>query len=259
MDLGESDNKAGEERDGAEVVIVTADRSSTRSAAGSSARPELGVGHLLLWVGCCGVFLGLARAMAERPAGLLGAAMLTLVAAGYGAAWAGMVVTLARTFRGAPWSIEPGQWLLTLLGAVTAVETLGEVASPHWLRDPRGIVLAAAVCAFFAPLFDMRLPPRWKWLFGAVSLLYALPLLTALGGGQPQMPMPLARAVAALTPRTLVAATAAGAVMLSCFDVGRRFTRSGRDEPRGWLHWTGIAAAVWLALLPWAMSRLMGA
>ena len=240
--------------DAPDIVIVTEERSDGKSAHAAGARPRLGIGHLLLWIGCCAVFLGLARGAAERPPGTVGALFLTLVGAGYGAAWAGLMITLARTLRGAPWSIEPGQWLLAMLGVVGGVEVLGEILSPRWLSDPRAVVEATAACAFVAPLLDRRLEPWWKWLFGALALAHALPLLIALAG---QMNGPLVRTAALFSPGPLTATTAVAALALALFD-RVRFARHRRGEERGWLHWTGIATALWLPLLRLAGGLLSG-
>jgi hypothetical protein len=247
--------------DASDVVIVTGVRSDAKPSPSATAlvRPRLGVAHLLVWVGCCGAFMGLARTMADRPSGTLGAIFLTLVAAGYGAAWAGLIVTLARTLRGAPWSIEPGQWLLSICGVVTIVEVLGEIASPRWLRNPMGVVQATAMCAYIVPLLDKRLASRWKWMFGALSLAYALPLVTSLLIGQMNLPNLLIRAAANLTPKRLAAIAAAAAIALALFDRFHFGVRGKRTEQRGWLHWTGIVTVAWLAVLPLAASWVLRA
>jgi hypothetical protein len=233
--------------DAPDIVIVTGGRPDERPrpAPTSRVRPRLAVGHLLVWVGCCAVFLGLARGMADRPSGTLGAIFLTFIAVGYGAAWTGLVVTLARTLRGAPWSIEPGQWLLAVLGVAAAVEVLGGVASPRWVRNPQAIAEAAAMCAFVAPLLDKRLAYHWKGLFAALAIAYAI-LLLMMFAGRDDVPDVAARVTTILTPHGLATTAAVAALALALFD---RFRGAGQQEERGWLHWTGIATALWLALL----------
>jgi hypothetical protein len=249
IDPGETDHPT---HDAPDIVIVTQGRSGGNSAPAAAvrARPRLGVAHLLVWIGCCAVFLGLARGIERRPSGTLGAMFLTLVAASYGAAGAGLTITLARTVRGAPWSIEPGQWLLAILGVVVGVEVLGEIASPRWLRDPQAVVEAAAACAFVVPLLDRRLAHPWKWLFGALALAHALPLLLALLAEQTNAAGTLLRVAGQFTPRRLTATAALAALVLAIFDRLRLAARCERGEERGWLHWTGIATALWIALLP---------
>lgn len=196
--------------------------------------------------------------MATQPSGSLGMIFLTLVAMGYGAAWVGLLITVARTMSGAPWSIEPGQWLLAIVGIIAGVEVLGEILSPNWLRSPTGVVEASATCALIMPLLDKRLAARWKWLFGALAIVYALPLVTAVLIGQLDLPNAIGRAMANLTPQVSMAITAAAAVALSLFDRFRETAVERQPERPGWLHWTGIATAVWLATLPAAGRWLLG-
>lgn len=204
--------------------------------------PSLGIVHLLLWTACCAAVFGLARALMHERAGAGGAIVLVLVAMGHGAAWAGLAITLARTFRGRTWPIEPGQWLLALLGVLAAVEWLtGFTAPRRILRDPQGVVLAITGCAFVVPLFSRRLPLGWKWLFGAFSLLCAAPLLFALVASQIDMPVALGRVASQLTLKRILALTAVGAGVLAACERDRR--------QRTWLHWAGIVTAAWLALL----------
>jgi hypothetical protein len=191
------------------------------------------------------VFLGLTRGIAP---GTLGALFLTLLAAGYGAAWTGLMITVARTARRAPWSIEPGQWLLAILGVVVGVEVVGEIATPRWLHDPQAVVEATAACTFVVPLFDRRLAQAWKWLFGALALAHAFPLVVALLVEQANAAGTLLHVAGQLTPRRLTTTAAFSALALAIFDRVRLAPRGG--EGGGWLHWTGIATALWLAILP---------
>lgn len=249
IEPGESRDEESEPAAELQIVVQEQPRRNATPRPDDDAPPRLAIVHLLLWTSCCAVFLGLARAMAEKPSGTTGAIFLTLVAAGDGAAWAGLIITLARSIRGAPWPIEPGQWLLAILGVVAAVEVLAELATPRWLRSPQPVVEAAAACAFVVPLFSRRLVPRWKWLFGILSVLHAWPLVTSLLSEQVNLSDVVIRTAAQLTSNRLMAATALAALMLSLFD------RSWRE--RDWLHWTGIATALWLAALPILASWLL--
>ncbi len=209
--------------------------------------PKLGVGHLLLWTGCCAFYLGLARLLIAGPAGSAGAIFLIFLAAGQGAAWAGLIITLTRSLQGRSSPVEPGQWLLAVMGVMVAVELLAEFAGSA-LRSRQGVVFATTACAFITPLFSRRLARKWKALFGAFALLYAFPLLVAIMGDQVDLPDFLDRTAARMTPQRLATATALAAVALALFERNR--------ARRGWLHWTGIGTAVWLALLPLAATWL---
>ena len=244
------------EADPLEVQIVTRHEPSPSGSAHRAMRerPRLSVIHLLLWITCCALYLAIARLMTARAPGTLGMFFLAMLAAGNGAAWAGLLITLARSFRRSPWPIEPGQWLLALLGAVAIVEALAESATGKWLKDPRGVVQAATACAFVVPLFSKRLAARWKWLFASVSFLFALPLLVALSNAHG-----LGRTMAHLTPARVTLAAAVGSALLASYDrlssPAKADTRAGKS---GWLHWTGIVTAACLAMLrvagPWLLA-----
>lgn len=250
--------QAGDDREAAplDVQIVTRDLPlpGGRPHAATGDRPTLSVLHLLLWITCCALFLAVARAMTTRAPGTLGMLFLTMLAAGNGAAWAGLLITLARAFRRSPWPIEPGQWLLALLGAVAVVEALAEAATGKWVKDPRGIVQAAAACAFVLPLFAKKLAARWKWFFASLSCFYALPLLVAVSNGHGLV----GRVVAPLTPSRVTVAAAVGSAVLAVFERVSSATNADSRTATGWLHWTGIVTTAWLAMLrlagPWLLA-----
>lgn len=245
------------EADVSDVTIVT--RTPVRRGARHRATrtaPSLSIAHLLLWTGCCALFIALTRDLAAHQPGSLGGILLILLAIGNGTAGAGLVITLTRSIRGVPWPIEPGQWLLAILGAAAIAEMLAEGASGTWVKHPRGIIEAVAACAFAVPLFSKRLTSRWKWFFGAVSMLHALPLLVAVF----EVHRAVAQSLVEFTSSRLAAATAFGAVTLAVServwpvalaDLGAR--------QRGWLHWAGITTAIWLAALSHIAPRLLAA
>jgi hypothetical protein len=230
----------------AEIEIVAAE---CPSAAGTKRScptpPRLGTVHLLIWTACCAAFLGAARSLAQRPAGVMGAAFLVVVAMGAGLAWAGLVITLSRAARGRLWPIEPGQWLLATLGVLEAAELFALLGATYGMRNQQAVVLAVSACAFVWPTLSRRLEPRWKWLFAAACVLFALPLLVSLLAAQVDLPPAALRTVGQLTPRRLTAALAVAAVVLAALEPGRR--------GRGWLHWVGVGTGVWLAGVSFAV------
>lgn len=179
--------------------------------------------------------------LAQRPAGLLGAAFLLAVGLGAGTAWLGLAITLTRMARGRPWPVEPGQWLLVVLGLMQAAELFGLVGARYGMRNPHAAVIALSACAFVPPTLSRRVEPRWKWFFAAASIVYALPLLVSVLAAQIDLPLAVLRAAGALSSRKLGVALAAAVVVLAVIDPGRK--------SRGWLHWAGIATAVWLAAI----------
>lgn len=215
-----------------------------------AAAPRLGTVHLLLWTACCAVFFGVARDLAERPAGALGAVVLIMVAVGYGTAWTGLLVSLFRWLRGSRWPVEPGQWLLTIEGVAIGLLVAKQFDRSHLFRNPRAVIDAVTACLFVLPLFSRKLPMPWKWLFGLLALVYVLPLAAICLQAWARAPRSLRWLADQLSPDHKLSCAAAGVVgpAIADFWAGRRW---------GWLHWTGIANTVWLALLPWAMAWVL--
>lgn len=205
--------------------------------------PRLAVGHLLLWTACCAVFLGLARSLAARPAGTVGALVLLLVAVGYGTAWMGMAISVWRILRGSHCAFAPGQWLLAIEGVTLALLVAERSVRSPVLRNPWAIVDALTACLLLLPLFSRKLPAKWKWLFGMLALAHAWPLAVVGLDAWARAPQKLVWLADQFSANRKQAFAAAAAVSLALADhwAGRRW---------GWLHWVGIANAVWLALLP---------
>lgn len=244
------------EPDGPDVRIVTHQNPPRTGPWATRTSPSLSIAHLLLWTGCCALFVALTRNLTARQPGSLGGILLMLLALGNGTAATGLSITLTRSFRGAPWPVEPGQWLLAALGAVAIVEMLVEGASGTWVQHPQRIVEAVAACAFAIPLFSKRLASSWKWLFAAISVLHAFPLLVAVSDA----PHVLAQTLVYLTSSRLAAATAIGAVALAVSE--RTYPAATADRAaikRCWLHWAGLMTAVWLAALSLFAPSLLAA
>lgn len=221
------------------MTVADEQASAVETRRASKVPPRLGIAHLLVWTACCAAFLGAARSLAQRPAGIVGAAFLVAVAMGAGTAWAGLAITLIRAARGRPWPIEPGQWLLATLGVMEAAELGVLFGAAHGMRNQQAVVLAVSACAFVLPTFSRRLEPRWRWLFAATCVCFALPLLVSVPAARLDVPLVALQAVSHLSPRRLTVALAVAAVALAAVEPGR--------TGRGWLHWVGIVAAVWLA------------
>lgn len=211
--------------------------------------PRLAIGHLLLWTACCGVFLGLARSLAVRPAGAVGALVLLLVAVGYGTAWMGLAISLSRILRSSRWPLEPGQWLLAIEGVTLALLVVERSVRSPVLRNPWAVIDAVTACMWLLPLFSRKLPAHWKWLFGALALAYAWPLAVISLDAWVGAPHKLVWLADQFSANRKQAFAAAVAVLLALADHWAR-------RRWGWLHWVGVANAVWLALLP-ALSALL--
>lgn len=205
---------------------------------------------MLLWTGCCAVFFGLARGLAWQPVGALGAVVLIMLAVASGTAWAGLLISLCRWLRGSRWPLEPGQWLLAVEGAVIGLLVAEQFDRSHLLRNHWAVIDAVTACLFVLPLFSRKLPTPWKWLFGLLALVYVLPLAVICLQAWAHAPRSLQWLAQRLPPDRKMSCAAVGAVGIAIADLwaGRRW---------GWLHWTGVANTVWLALLPWAMAWVL--
>src|SRR6185437_4890762 len=87
-----------------------------QTAAGLQSPPRLSVRHLLLWIAACGVVMAAVRHLSTDQPGVLGVLLASGYAATCGAAWVGLGVWVVRAARGATWPVEPGHWLLVVLG-----------------------------------------------------------------------------------------------------------------------------------------------
>jgi hypothetical protein len=220
-----------------------------QSRPATTSPPPFGVGHLLLWVTGCAAYLAAVRALVDQSPGLLGLSIVAVQAAGYGAALAGLAIFISRRVRGRPWLIEPGEWLLALLGAQLVAElSIYRFVSKDYLRSPGGFLAALFCCLLTLPLLSRRLPSAWKLFFLIVLLFFARPVVVLCLTG---LDHPLGATLASNEPWSwleghrfwLLPLLAAGLVGYELF----------RGRRRTWLHWAGLAAFVWYL----AMLRLL--
>ncbi|HEV3024974.1 MAG TPA: hypothetical protein VGX76_21015, partial [Pirellulales bacterium] len=113
---------------------------SREMASNPTAAPKLSIAHLLLWTATSALFFAVVRKLAKVPPGGLGTVLVALDGLGVGSAWAGLCVFISRRLRGAGWKIEPGEWLLALVGARLAAEALLRLTIPNELVSPRPVL-----------------------------------------------------------------------------------------------------------------------
>lgn len=79
--------------------------------------PRLGIVHLLVWTACVAVVLGLNRLiLRDRPIEGTEGIWLLLVGISGGTALGGLVLYYARRYRGLPFPVAPGDYLLVVHG-----------------------------------------------------------------------------------------------------------------------------------------------
>jgi hypothetical protein len=207
---------------------------------------RLGIAHLLVWTACTALYLGLTRSLHLVPAvpgSGAAIALWSLQGIGAGAALGGLLLLMARMFRGVPFAVHPGEMLLgvtavsvvlatvtcaVLLTAIVYVE--GEPPAGLWFV---GFSLAQLACVSLYLGAALRVHvPRWRFYFlltaGAIGLR-GVGLLGETHSGillwlLPELALPV-----------LLSVIAAADLIHRC------------HYP--WTHWLGIATALWLGVL----------
>ncbi|MGH7193719.1 MAG: hypothetical protein ACREJM_09330, partial [Candidatus Saccharimonadales bacterium] len=82
----------------------------------------------------------MARSLAARPAGAIGAVLMVSVALGHGTAWMGLVISVSRFLRSLRCAFEPGQWLLAIEGAMLALVVVERFIRLPVLRNPLAVI-----------------------------------------------------------------------------------------------------------------------
>jgi hypothetical protein len=213
-----------------------------------AAAPPLGVRHLLIWLTCCAAYLAALRALAAHPPGALGVLTAAALALGYGAAWAGLTFFVARRLSATVYLIAPGEWLVAILGVRLAVETALEFAPAWIIASPKGFLAAATGVLLVLPLLSRSLPPLWKAVIAAMLFLYAAPAMMIRLETLFDFPDDSFTHVAGLFDR--VRSPAALLVLTLALSLDLR-----RKRPYGWLHYTGIAAWLWLLAMAVVIRR----
>jgi hypothetical protein len=210
--------------------------------------PRFGSAHMLLWIGCTGVYLATNRDLYAAPLSPLGMLVMICQVLPRGAAWAGLVIFSRRRWRKVDWPIEPGEWLVAITGLWLAVET-ASVACHWWqhFQTPAAVVTALTCLLLVWPTLAEGLPPEWRLLFSFFAMIFAWPLLAELLDASPIGNSPwLSRSGEAVDIARFYLAAAALAVV-----VCRDHVRAVRH---GWLHWAGLVDVV-LVLLSSALGR----
>jgi hypothetical protein len=204
-----------------------------------AAAPPLGVRHWLLWFTCCAAYLAAVRALADRPPGAMGVLIAAAFSVGYGAAWAGLALFIARRCGTKTYPIEPGEWLLAILGARLAAETLLEFAPPWIVASPKGLLAAATGVLLVLPLLSRNFPAVWKAVTSIMLLLYAAPAAAVGLSHLFDVDLGPFAALAGWLDRVRSPVVLAMLAAVLWFE-HRRKTRYG------WLHVAGIAAWIWV-------------
>ena len=214
--------------------------------------PPLGIGHLMLWTGCCAALLTIDnfpyRALeAKLSFGLSDDRFFDGVRAILaGPAVAALLIGASRRRRGLKFPVQPGEWLLTLQGVGTLLVLLATIAWASPLADPNsttwlfviptGLMAVAYLYSAWAP----PLPKWWRCLFCAQATMWGfscaqmlvMSFLGYFGSAYYWLTMPYG------VLHTLIR-VAVFAVLVVCLGIDHK-----KRLRRGWLHWTGVANVV---------------
>lgn len=210
--------------------------------------PRMGILDLLVWTACVAVYLGLwmtlegSTFLLPEAEGRLRVAKAVLYAIGWGTALSGVVLMMARSYRGFPYPVYPGEYLLVVMGLDVAIRLTISILLAIlllWWTPGYGSEYALGALQFLAAfglyawvfvwaVTRVRMQ-RWRVLFLAIPASYALWLLLLYGGfGE--------RLTATCVPRLLIATVVTAVVLMDLVD-RRRYP---------WTHWLGVGTRLWL-------------
>ena len=214
-------------------------------------QPRLGILHLLVLTACVAAYLGITRTymlassqrVGIRPAPTLETAVGGVAGIASGAALAGLLLFLARRFRGMPFPRHPGEYLLVMMGVNAAV---GVATMPlnllswdpgRWWGVYVGIgrlVLGINALIWIWALIQVKIL-RWRVFFLSIPASYLLMfgLVLQYGGLYGGMHF-MGRVL--LAPRTLPLLVLAVVLLKDHFDRTRY----------PWTHWYGVGTRLWL-------------
>lgn len=216
----------------------------------SDTPPPFSVGHLLLLTTCCGLYLSAVRSQTQAEAGVIGALLVCVFALGPGAAWAGLAVFVSRRWRAVRYRVEPGEWLLAVLGVQTAFDVVLQSFGERLFASPRAVSAIFTACFFVVPALSRKLPTAWKALFCLLVGLYAAPIVVVTLGHFFAVGDSTADQVAAL----LAAAKPIAAFLLVlALAAWERFRRTSRN----WLHNVGVFVFLWMTSVPLLVAALL--
>lgn len=202
--------------------------------------------QLLVWLTGCGVYFAALRGMLpqeQRP--LWGDLMLSLLAAGVGLGWVGVIQVLQLSPRSGAARLRrdpsdatpapsPGTWLLAAMGLIAAADLIVDLAFPKTTARAQVLRQIATCLIFLWPTLSRHLPRVWRYYFLLLALHEAARLVTSC---LVVMNISVPSAMMSLTDswvRSVVALIGlAGVIALD------RPERQER-QPRDWLHFAGL-------------------
>ena len=126
----------------------------------------------MIWVACCAIYLACVSLLAGESRTTFGILLVLGQSLLFGTCWAAGVVLVAQAISGHRISVQPGHWLLALMGAVAACEVVLACLPGDVFRHRSAVSHAIACWLFVLPMFARDLETRWKAFFAVLVTVY---------------------------------------------------------------------------------------
>ncbi len=208
-------------------------------------KPRLSILHLMVWTATSAAMMAVMRLPRETASQV--PAFFIVIRIAYamygGVVIGGVIMWLARRYRGVPFPTEPGEWLLVAQGKLV-LSMLGIALSVSVLERGNyrvelvitALLLGAIAVTGSIPAFFYRKDDPWRWFFWAFAMFCIVPLVTFLLG------MLIGFAVVVVLGIFAVMAFLIG-IMLFVVAIKSDLNQA---VVRGWVHWTGVWSLAFL-------------
>lgn len=209
-----------------------------------------GLRHMLLWLTMISLYFALAENLLDdRPRAVIGVFILVGQAVIAGAAWSGLLITLSRSWRRVAVIIEPGQWLMVVVGVRLLAEALLRLPVGQVFVVPEAMTGVCTCCVLVVPTLSKHLSMPWKLLFSLLAVSHGAPFGLAVSQTVFGLPHVIHNELIAWWAFLLsLGIPPSLAIWLQM-----------RGERSTWLHWAGVSVwCLWLLLQPRILELALG-
>lgn len=213
------------------------------------AKPRLSVVHLLVWTATSAMMMAVLRVPNSRAQDFQFIDAYTIGFSIYGGiVVGGVLMWIARRCRQMRFPTEPGEWLLVAQGSVVSLFSIGTVldrliVDDDWAYIPMWVLIFATG---LLPIIFCRQGRVWFVFFLLLFLIYALPLIVVLG-------KPGLEAIEYFVWAQMLMIGAS-----PLFIATGLATDWWYGVRRGWVHWIGVATAIFFVLFHLALIIVNG-
>jgi hypothetical protein len=201
---------------------------------------RISLAFLVAWITCTAIYLAVLRGRAANQPGIVGGIIASLLAALAGIAWTGFAMVVHRIVRGNTHRIEPGEWMLFILGTAILLEVTTAVWPKRSFVAPQPVAAALVCLATAIPTFSRSMSPSWKCLLGLLVLLQSVVLILSATNANQIASVPTVILMSLFRLRQSLAIV--GPLLVTVWQVrlGTRFSP---------LHWIGVAVySLWMGI-----------